>query len=231
MAQFVNKYMAAIVILVTIFAYAVNNSFTSWVGNENVLGGNINTTHLFMVVMFLDIIKIIIIPIAIGLIVNRFWKQFAQSIKDILPLISCIAIGLIVGFVIDANREKLFANGIMIIFVVMLHNCFGYLLGFLIGKLVKMTPAKRNAIAIEVGMPNSGMATTLAACCFPTLALATVPGAIFNAWLIFLVRLPQTEWLVHRKKKKLYTKNSKHIFLFHLYQNIKIVNSKTTTVT
>ena len=89
---------------------------------------------------------------------------------------------LIVGFVIDANSEKLFANGVLIIAVVMLHNCCGYLLGFLVGKLIKMPMQKRNAIAIEVGMQNSGMATTLAASCFPTLALATVPGAIFSAW-------------------------------------------------
>lgn len=37
-AQFVNKYMAAIVIAVTVFAYLVDNSFTSWVGNAEVLG-------------------------------------------------------------------------------------------------------------------------------------------------------------------------------------------------
>ncbi|MBQ7759459.1 hypothetical protein [Anaerotignum sp.] len=47
---------------------------------------------------------------------------------------------------------------------------------------MKMSVAKRKAIAIEVGMQNSGMGTTLAASCFPSLALATLPGAIFRAW-------------------------------------------------
>ena len=50
-SKFVNKYMAAIVIAVTVVAYFIDNSFTSWVGNASVLGGNINTTHLLMVVM------------------------------------------------------------------------------------------------------------------------------------------------------------------------------------
>ena len=97
-------------------------------------------------------------------------------------MISCIGICLIVGYVIDANSAKLFANGFVIIFVVVLHNIIGYLLGFLIGTVFKMPPSKRNAISIEVGMQNSGMASTLAASCFPSLALATVPGAIFSAW-------------------------------------------------
>ena len=112
----------------------------------------------------------------------HFWGDFAQKITSILPLISCTAICLIIGFVIDANSAKLFVNGAMIILVVVLHNCCGYGLGFLIGKLIKMPPKKRNAIAIEIGMQNSGMASTLAASCFPSLALATVPGAIFSAW-------------------------------------------------
>ena len=132
--------------------------------------------------MFVQIIQIVILPIALGLIVNRFFSNITQKIGEILPLISCIGICLIVGYVIDANSAKLFANGFVIIFVVILHNIIGYLLGFLIGTVLKMPPAKRNAISIEVGMQNSGMASTLAASCFPSLALATVPGAIFSAW-------------------------------------------------
>ena len=41
---------------------------------------------------------------------------------------------------------------------------------------------KKKAIAIEVGMQNSGLAVSLAATSFPNLALATVPGAIFSVW-------------------------------------------------
>lgn len=132
--------------------------------------------------MFIGIVQIVIVPIALGLIINRFFEAFSQKFVQILPMVSCIAICIIVGFVIDANSEKIFANGILIIFVVLIHNCCGYAMGFLIGKVVKLPPEKRNAIAIEVGMQNSGLATSLAASCFPSLALATVPGALFSAW-------------------------------------------------
>lgn len=302
-SQFFQKYMAVIVVVITIFAYVVENSFTSWVANPNFLGGQITVNHLLMIVMFgmgltmkvsdfaivfsrprdiilgevaqfvimpltafilctifklpaelavgiilvgccpggtssnvmtfmakgdvalsigmtsvstvlapiltplitgfyislyssttssgainvdlmsmfIGIVQIVIVPIVLGLIINKFFEKVAQTFVQILPMISCIAICIIVGFVIDANSAKLFANGVLIIFVVLLHNCCGYGLGFLIGKLVKLSPAKRNAIAIEVGMQNSGLATSLAASCFPDLALATVPGAIFSA--------------------------------------------------
>ena len=51
-AKFVTRYMAAIVIAVTVFAYLVDNSFTSWVANPGFLNGFINTSHLLMLIMF-----------------------------------------------------------------------------------------------------------------------------------------------------------------------------------
>ena len=41
---------------------------------------------------------------------------------------------------------------------------------------------RKKAVAIEIGMQNSGLATTLAGSAFPDLSMATVPGAIFSVW-------------------------------------------------
>ena len=64
--------------------------------------------------------------------------------------------------------------------VVMCHNVFGYLLGYLIAKATHMNFAKSKAIAIEVGMQNSGLASSLAMMHFG--AAAAIPGAIFSVW-------------------------------------------------
>ena len=47
---------------------------------------------------------------------------------------------------------------------------------------MKASLPKKKAMAIEVGMQNSGLATSLAGTAFPDLAMATVPGAIFSVW-------------------------------------------------
>ena len=52
----------------------------------------------------------------------------------------------------------------------------------MIAAFLKVPLAKKKAISIEVGMQNSGLATSLAATSFPSLALATVPGAVFSVW-------------------------------------------------
>jgi len=132
--------------------------------------------------MFLSIIKVVIFPIGLGFLINKFFGKVTQSIARILPLISVTAIVMIVASVVSANSSKILTTGAVVFIVVILHNCLGYLLGFGVGKLFKMEPKKTRAVAIEVGMQNSGLATSLAKTAFPDLAMATVPGAIFSVW-------------------------------------------------
>ena len=87
--------------------------------------------------------------------------------------------------VVSHNSEKILSAGLIIFAVVILHNLLGYLCGYLIGVLFKMTLPRKKAVAIEIGMQNSGLATSLAGSAFPNLAMATVPGAIFQCGTIF----------------------------------------------
>ncbi len=45
-----------------------------------------------------------------------------------------------------------------------------------------MSPAKRRAVSVEVGMQNSGLASSLATLHFAAYPLATIPGALFSVW-------------------------------------------------
>ena len=135
-----------------------------------------------MTSMLLAIINVILIPIALGFIINKFFSNLTQKFINILPVISVIAICMIVATVVAHNAEKIYSCGFLVLSVVILHNILGYLCGFTLGKVLKMPPQKIKAFSIEIGMQNSGLATSLAGTAFPSLALATVPGAIFSVW-------------------------------------------------
>ena len=132
--------------------------------------------------MFLSIIKVVIIPIALGFIINKLFGQVTEKLVTVLPTVSVIAICLIVASVVSHNSEKIFSTGIVVFAVVILHNLLGYACGFGLGKLLKLNVAKTKALSVEIGMQNSGLATSLAGTAFPDLAMATVPGAIFSVW-------------------------------------------------
>lgn len=135
-----------------------------------------------VVSMFLSILWVVILPIAAGLVVKWLWPRFTEQATDYLPAFSSIAIAFIVAIIIAANASKLLAGGGVILLVVMLHNLCGLSIGYLIGSLLHLTSAKKRAISIEVGMQNSGLASSLATIHFATYPLATIPGAIFSVW-------------------------------------------------
>lgn len=135
-----------------------------------------------MVSMFLSIIKVVIVPIALGFVINYFFQKFTEKVVEILPLISTTAIVAIVAAVVSANSAKLLTSGLLIIAVVILHNVCGYVAGYAVGKILKLDIEKCRAISIEVGMQNSGLATSLAMVHFANYPLATIPGAVFSVW-------------------------------------------------
>lgn len=132
--------------------------------------------------MFLSIIKVVIIPIGLGFIINRLWGQYTSRLVDGLPLVSVTAITLIVAAVVSHNAENILETGLLVFLVVILHNILGYGAGYLLGQLLGLDLPEKKALSIEVGMQNSGLATSLAGTAFPNLAMATVPGAIFSVW-------------------------------------------------
>ncbi|MBQ6415847.1 MAG: bile acid:sodium symporter family protein [Butyrivibrio sp.] len=132
--------------------------------------------------MFLSIIKVVIVPIALGFIINKFWGKYTEKVSDVLPLISVTAITLIVAAVVSHNSERILQTGAIVFAVVILHNILGYAVGFALGHILKLPMSKKKALSIEIGMQNSGLATSLAGSAFPDLAMATVPGAIFSVW-------------------------------------------------
>ena len=140
------------------------------------------TVHVNVWAMFLSIVEVIIIPIVLGLLFNYFFASITRQLVRILPLISITAICLIVMTVVSHNAGKIRSIGLPIFAVVILHNLLGYACGFGLGKALRLDVAKTKALSIEIGMQNSGLATSLAGTAFPDLAMATVPGAVFSVW-------------------------------------------------
>ena len=158
----------------TIFAPIVTPALTYLLLKE--------TVNVDMMSMFISIVQVVILPIGAGFVINKFFSETTQKAVKILPLVSVTAIVMIVAAVVAANSERIMSTGLIVFVVVILHNLLGYALGYCVGRALGLPLSKKKAIAIEVGMQNSGLATSLAATSFPALALATVPGAVFSVW-------------------------------------------------
>ena len=112
--------------------------------------------------MMWSIVKMIIIPIGAGLLFNKIFGNRIKWLGRAMPLISMLAIGLIITIITAAGRDSLLEIGGILMLLVLVHNIFGYLLGYWYARLLRMSEKDARTIAIEVGMQNGGLASGIA---------------------------------------------------------------------
>ncbi len=132
--------------------------------------------------MMLSVTKIVLLPVLAGIAAQYIFRRRIDHIRPVSPLISMLAIVIIIAAIIAVNRDKIITGGLLTLAVVCLHNLAGLGLGLMVGKWLKLNYAKTTALAIEVGMQNSGLAVALATMNFAANPLATLPGAMFSVW-------------------------------------------------
>ncbi|QBQ64222.1 bile acid:sodium symporter family protein [Actinobacillus indolicus] len=132
--------------------------------------------------MFISVLQMVLLPIFIGLVIRSIFKQRIDQFSQTMPLVSVVAIVLIVTAVVAVSKDRIIESGLLVFFIVVLHNGLGYTLGYLVAKAFKLPLADNKAIAIEVGMQNSGLGAALAALHFKANPLIAVPSAVFSFW-------------------------------------------------
>lgn len=126
--------------------------------------------------LLLDTVQVVLAPIAVGVLMNRYLRGITARLVPFAPPIAVIAIALIVGSVLGAKRDVLFASGGRVILAVICLHASGFLLGYFASRLFADEISART-ISIEVGMQNSGLGVELANRNFPGRG-ADLPAAI-----------------------------------------------------
>jgi BASS family bile acid:Na+ symporter len=112
--------------------------------------------------MMIDIVKMIIIPVAVGFLINKILKDRNQWLQKILPLISMGGILVIIVVITSAGQKSLQTVGLALVFATLLHNVGGFILGYWGARLFKLPEQDCRTVAIEVGLQNAGLASGLA---------------------------------------------------------------------
>jgi BASS family bile acid:Na+ symporter len=126
----------------------------------DILGGAF--ISIDVVQMMLDISKMILVPIAAGIIFNRIFAGKSKWLEDAMPLVSMAGIAFIIVIITASGRESLLQIGPLLILLAFIHNLGGYLLGYWSARAFKMNESDSRTVAIEVGMQNAGLASGIA---------------------------------------------------------------------
>lgn len=110
-----------------------------------------------------DLFWFMILPIAGAYIFKYLANENEEWLNKALAFISMLGIGVIITIITAAGRDSLMEVGILLILACLLHNLFGYGLGYSVARFIlRMTEKDCRTIALEVGMQNGGLASGLA---------------------------------------------------------------------
>jgi BASS family bile acid:Na+ symporter len=129
--------------------------------------------------LMVTVAEVVLLPVAVGIAVRRFWTPGPWFLQGVLPLVSMGAIAWIVGVITGLNHDRLAVAPTVLVAVVGL-NGLGLGLGYWGARRMGLPLAARRTVSLEVGMQNSGLAVALAVAHFGP--LAAVPGALFSIW-------------------------------------------------
>ncbi|MDO5979776.1 bile acid:sodium symporter family protein [Flavivirga spongiicola] len=132
--------------------------------------------------MMLSILKIVILPIIVGLIFNHFFHGKAKWLDKLMPIVSMVGIALIITIITAAGRDSLLTIGLLLVLAAIIHNIAGYFLGYWGSRALKMSEQDCRTIALEVGMQNGGLASGIALEMGKVATIGLAP-AVFGPWM------------------------------------------------
>jgi bile acid:Na+ symporter, BASS family len=132
--------------------------------------------------MMIGIVKMVIVPIVLGLIMNRLLRGRDRWLHDTMPLLSMSAIAVVLTIIVATGRNDLLTVGPLLFLAAIIHNAAGYTLGYWACRLIGMDEQSCRTISIEVGMQNGGLATGIALQMGKVSTVGLAP-AIFGPWM------------------------------------------------
>ena len=141
---------------------------------------SLNPYELFKLVSL-----ILVIPLVLGMLMKQYYKEMSIKIEKMLKPISMLVFIILILIAFSQNLE-IFVNHIHhVLFLVVFHNLFAYILGFYTAKVFKLDKKNCKTIAIETGIQNGGLGLLLIFSFFDGLGGMALLAAFWGIWDVF----------------------------------------------
>lgn len=138
----------------TISAVVVTPLLVTWLAGSHV---EVDTLALIQ-----KVAVVVLLPVFAGLVIRRYFQGIAQVLLPVAPTIAMLAVVLIVAALVAAKQQTILQTGGVLLVSVGLVHVMGATLGYFLGRKLSGQEQMARTTAIEVGMQNGGMATSLA---------------------------------------------------------------------
>ncbi len=134
--------------------------------------------------VFFTIVLILGIPMALGMLVGRFFPRLVDRVRKPFKIFAVIVFLAVVGGALAANWQNFLKYVGLVALVVAVHNALALSLGYWSGRAAKLPGRDVRAVAIEVGIQNSALGLILVFDFFDGLGGMAIITAWWGVWHI-----------------------------------------------
>jgi BASS family bile acid:Na+ symporter len=191
--------LTAFATLICVFMTPINLQF--WGGLYEPTNQILKTVSLNPIDLFKLVAVILGIPLFFGMLVKHYHSKMARKIEKVLKPVSMLVFIALIFIAFSQNLEVFINHIHHVIFLVIFHNIFAYILGFYTAKSFGLNIQDTKTIAMETGIQNGGLGLLLIFSFFEGLGGMALLAAFWGIWDVFSGILLATYWGRNTNKK------------------------------
>ena len=134
--------------------------------------------------MFQTIFLMLGLPIILGMIIRAKAPNFAIKVNKVMSTLSIVIFLAFIVIMLYNNYDVFSQHLGSVVWIVIILNAVAISIGYYMGRLAKVSDADRRAIAIEIGIQNSGLGLVLIFNFFGGLGGMAMVAAWWGIWHI-----------------------------------------------
>ncbi|MGV2901347.1 bile acid:sodium symporter family protein, partial [Microbacterium sp. AGC62] len=133
----------------------------------------------------LEVFAIVLLPVALGMIVRRFWPKFATGMDKPVRIASVIILIVVIAGAVASNWTLLVANFTQLALITVLFCLISLTIGFLIPRMLRVGKRQAIATSFEIGIHNATLAIVIAQSVLGSVELS-LPAAVYGVLMFFI---------------------------------------------
>lgn len=133
----------------------------------------------------LEVFAIVLLPVALGMLVRRFWSKFADAMDRPVRIASVIILIVVIAGAVASNWALLVDNFAQLALITILFCLISLAIGFWVPRFLKVGHRQSIATSFEIGIHNATLAIVIAQTVLGSVELS-LPAAVYGVLMFFI---------------------------------------------
>ncbi|MDY0908792.1 bile acid:sodium symporter family protein [Microbacterium sp. CFBP9034] len=133
----------------------------------------------------LEVFAIVLVPVAIGMLVRRFWPGFARAMDKPVRIASVVILIVVIAGAVASNWTLLVENFARLSLITIVFCVISLTIGYLVPRWLRIGKRQAIAASFEIGIHNATLAIVIAQTVLNSVELS-LPAAVYGVLMFFI---------------------------------------------